>query len=247
MNRGQDDSLFIRYAYRECVSIHMTRIRLRLLQHHLPLLALSSGAVALLYLTRPYKDVVTRSSFATAYPALVLLAATLLIGPWNLLRSRTNPISSDLRRDIGIWAGLLSLVHASIGQCVHMRGRPWLYYIYAPAEHHHAFGLRHDVFGISNWTGLLATVIVLLLLATSNDLSLRTLKAARWKSVQRWSYVAFVLAAVHTFGYQLGIEKPNWRFVSLVLLSIILAIAFQMFGIARMRSTAAKIDPARPD
>ncbi len=53
----------------------------------------------LLYVTRPYKDVITKISFATAYPALVFLAVTLLIGPWNVLREKRNPLSGDLRRD----------------------------------------------------------------------------------------------------------------------------------------------------
>jgi len=95
--------------------------------HHLPLCLLSLASAAALYVTRPYKDVITKLSFATAYPALILLAATLLIGPWNTLRKERMPVSSDLRRYIGIWAGIVGLLHAIIGQCVHLRGRPWLY------------------------------------------------------------------------------------------------------------------------
>ena len=77
-----------------------------------------------------YTDVITRLSFASAWPALVLLAATLVIGPWRKLTGRDTPTSQDLRRDIGIWAGITGLFHTGIGQCVHLRGRPWLYYVY---------------------------------------------------------------------------------------------------------------------
>ena len=77
---------------------------MRLLKHHIPLLALTSGCSAVLYFTRPYRDVLSRASFATAYPALLLLAATLLLGPWNLFLRKPNPVSSDFRRDLGIWA-----------------------------------------------------------------------------------------------------------------------------------------------
>jgi hypothetical protein len=121
-------------------------------RHYLPLVALSTAAITLLYVTRPYKDVVTRLSFATAYPALVLLTATLFIGPINLLLRRRNPVSSDLRRDIGILAGMAGTLHAAVGQCVHLRGRPWLYYVYGSQEKH--LGLRHDLFGFANDTGL---------------------------------------------------------------------------------------------
>jgi methionine sulfoxide reductase heme-binding subunit len=127
-----------------------SRLRPRLLRHHLPVFVLSVVSVAALYFTRPYPDVISRASFATAYPALALLAATLLVGPWNVLRRTANPVSSDLRRDMGIWAGILGVVHAGVGQCVHLRGRPWLYYVYGPAEHHH--GMRHDLFGLANYT-----------------------------------------------------------------------------------------------
>src|SRR5690242_4546338 len=106
------------------------RLKRRLTLHHLTLFAVSTAAVLLFYLTRPYKDVWMKLSFSTAYPALFLLLLTLAIGPFNILTRRRNPVSSDLRRDIGIWAGILSLFHSVVGQNVHLRGRPWAYYIY---------------------------------------------------------------------------------------------------------------------
>src|SRR5690242_21568174 len=106
------------------------RLERRLWQHHLPLALLSGGSIYVLYITRPYPDVITRLSFSTAWPGLVLLAATLIIGPWRTLRGKASVLSSDFRRDIGIWAGMVGLAHAGIGQCVHLSGRPWLYYVY---------------------------------------------------------------------------------------------------------------------
>ena len=199
------------------------RLARRLLRHHLPLaIATIAGAVAL-YVTRPFADVITKLSFASAWPALLLLAATLLIGPWRKLTGRDTPVSQDLRRDIGIWAGITGLFHTIIGQCVHLRGRPWLYYIYEDRPH-----LRHDIFGLSNETGLIAALILLALLATSNDASLRKLGLARWKSWQRWNYGCFALAALHSLGYLLGIEamKPAW--VALVILCVLTTLALQI-------------------
>ncbi len=72
------------------------RLQPRLWRHHLALLLISSTSVAALYFTRDYSDVLSRASFATAYPAIALLALTLLIGPWNCLRRLPNPVSSDL-------------------------------------------------------------------------------------------------------------------------------------------------------
>jgi methionine sulfoxide reductase heme-binding subunit len=212
------------------------RLRLRLLRHHLPLLVLSVVAIAALYFTRPYKDVVSRASFATAYPALALLTATLLVGPWNLVRKRLNPVSSDLRRDLGIWAGILGILHSAIGQCVHLRGRPWLYYVYG-AKERHSFPLRHDLFGLANYTGAVSVLVLIALLATSNDYSLRALGTPRWKQLQRWNYAVFALAGVHSFAY-LGIEKQHLPFVATVVLCGALTLALQFAGIASRRSQA---------
>jgi sulfoxide reductase heme-binding subunit YedZ len=188
------------------------------------------GSVAALYFTRPYKDVLSRASFATAYPALALLSSTLLVGPWNLLRNARNPISSDLRRDLGIWAGVLGVVHAAVGQFVHLRGRPWLYYVYGPSEHH--VGLRHDLFGLANYTGAIGILLLAALFATSNDLSLRRLGARRWKQLQRWNYAVFALVAAHSIAFQI-IEKQKLSFVIVVAVSILAAIVLQIAGVAR--------------
>ncbi len=210
------------------------RLRLRLLQHHLPLFVISLVGAAALYYTRPYKDVVSRASFATAYPALVLLSATLLVGPWRLLRKQRNPVSNDLRRDLGIWAGIVGVLHSAVGQCVHLRGRPWLYYIYAPKEHH-SFPLRHDLFGLANYTGATSALVLIALLAMSNDFSLRALGTPRWKQLQRWNYAVFALAAVHSFAYQ-GVEKQHLPFVTTVAICVAVTLVLQVAGIVSRRS-----------
>lgn len=212
------------------------RLRKRIYQHHLVLLLSSAVCVTSLYVTRPYKDVLTKLSFSTAYPALGLLALTLLIGPWNVLSKRRNPISTDLRRDIGIWAGMLSVIHAAIGQNVHLRGRPWLYYVY---ERHRngPTGLRHDLFGFDNFTGLAATVVVIALLATSNDWSLRRLGTPQWKSLQRWNYLCFALSAAHAIGYQ-SMEKQKMPFVLTAAICVGLTLIFQALGYRLRRSVS---------
>lgn len=213
--------------------IQQKRLRRRLLKHHLPILLVSAALCALLYVTRPYKDVLSKLSFATAYVSLGLLAVTLLIGPWNVLRRARNPVSGDLRRDIGIWAGVIGFAHALVGQNVHLRGRPWLYYVYEHStKHKHTIPLRHDLFGAANYTGLFATLLLLMLLATSNDLSLRALGTPKWKKLQRWNYAVFVLTAIHAFAYQ-GIETQQWFFVSLVVLSVVVTGVLQTMGFIR--------------
>jgi methionine sulfoxide reductase heme-binding subunit len=217
-----------------------------LLRHHLPLLLISFISVSALYATRPYKDVISKASFATAYPAIVLLAATLLIGPWNWLRKKLNPVSSDLRRDVGIWAGILSVLHSAVGQCVHLRGRPWLYYVYGRTEHHHDFPVRHDAFGLANLTGAISALLIIVLVATSNDFSLRRLGTRDWKKLQQWNYGVFALAGAHAFLYQLGVEKQQAGFVAVVIICVGLTVAFQALVYLRRRQMRTQREGLSP-
>jgi sulfoxide reductase heme-binding subunit YedZ len=205
----------------------------RLWRHHLPLGLANAACAWALYVTRDYSDVLTRLSFATAYPALALLAVTLIIGPWRTLSGRPNTLSIDLRRDIGIWAGILGLVHAGLGQFVHLRGRPWLYYIY---EKWNVMPVRYDMFGFSNYTGLIAALLLLALLATSNDASLRKLGLRDWKGLQRWNYACFGLTALHTFGYLLGIQSLKPGFIATAAICIAAAVTLQYLGWRRRRA-----------
>jgi methionine sulfoxide reductase heme-binding subunit len=208
------------------------RLARRLWRHHLPLFLFSGGGAFVLYVTRGYSDVLTRLSFSTAWPALILLTLTLLIGPWRQLKGKTSAISLDLRRDIGIWAGIAGLLHTGIGQCVHLRGRPWLYYVYEKPNAH-VVPLRHDIFGLSNFTGLFAALILLAALATSNDASLHTLGNPSWKNLQRWNYACFALAGFHTFGYLVGIESLKPAFIAMAALCMIVAATLQWAGYRR--------------
>ena len=210
------------------------RLRRRLWRHHLPLVLLSAASVWLLYATRSYPDVITRLSFATAWPGLVLLTVTLLIGPWRTLRGKAPILSQDLRRDIGIWGGSLGVLHAGVGQFEHLRGRPWLYYVYEKTQEH-LVPLRHDMFGFSNFTGLFAALILLALLTTSNDASLRKLGGTGWKSLQRWNYACFGLTALHTFGYLMGIQSLKWGSIATASACVILAATLQYQGWRRHR------------
>jgi sulfoxide reductase heme-binding subunit YedZ len=206
------------------------RLSRRLVRHHLPLGLLSIGSAAALYLTRPYSDVITKLSFASAWPGLVLISFTLLIGPLKQIWGRNVAVSQDFRRDVGIWAGMVGVFHAVIGQCVHLRGRPWLYYIYEKWQEKHIQPFRHDIFGLANYTGLIAALVLLMLLATSNDASLRKLGTPGWKSLQRWNYAVFGLLVVHTITFQVGIERPIGALVSLAVMSTIITLTFQGIG-----------------
>jgi sulfoxide reductase heme-binding subunit YedZ len=221
------------------------RLSHRLSRHHLPIGLATLASGYLLYVTRSFPDVLTRLSFSSAYPALVLLAATLLIGPLKVLTGDRLAVSMDFRRDIGIWAGIVGLFHVVVGQCVHLRGRPWLYYIYENWKQKHVLPVRHDLFGLANYTGLFAAFVLLALLATSNDAALRKLSTPGWKQLQRWNYACFGLSAIHTLTYQTGIENQTYAFVAIAVLCVLITVILQLTGLRRRRYIAYGTQTAR--
>jgi len=145
-------------------------------------------------------------------------------------------VSQDFRRDVGIWAGMVGIFHAAIGQCVHLRWRPWLYYVYENWRKEHVQPFRHDMFGLANYTGLVSALVLLMLLATSNDASLRALGTPGWKRLQRWNYLCFGLLIVHTLAYQIGIERPIGSLVSLAVMATIITLTLQTIGYLKRRA-----------
>ncbi len=201
----------------------------RITRHVVIFFATLAGTAIFWTLFSDRRDLISHLSIATAYPALFLTAGALLVGPWNLLRGRSNPVSFDLRRDLGIWAGVMAVVHTAIGLNVHMRGRPWLYFI----DQQHR--MRRDLFGFSNDTGALAALLFLLLLSLSNDLSLRKLGVARWKFLQRWTYLAVALTVFHAVAFQM-VEKRQLAYQAVLWTTTTLICGIQIAGwVARRR------------
>lgn len=199
----------------------------RTTRHVILFLASIATSVAF-YLALAPERLAFRFSMATAYASLVLLAWSLMIGPWNKLRGRPNPVSGYLRRDIGIWAGILGVVHVIPGLQAHMGGNIWQYFL-RPAYASYSFPLRIDPFGLTNYAGLAATFILLLLLSLSNNASLRALGPRRWKSLQRWNYAGAVLVVAHGIVYMI-LEKRTLGFVAVFTALILLALAMQIAG-----------------
>jgi methionine sulfoxide reductase heme-binding subunit len=175
------------------------------------------------------RRLVGRFTTATGYVAFGLLGLTLLIGPANLLLRRRTPISTYLARDVGMWAAIVSVIHVVAGFFVHGPPAPIinriLFYFFAPDG-----SPLTNAFGWGNWTGLVATVIVVGLLAISSDAALRKLKARNWKNLQRLNYALFALVILHAIFYGALLRVTS---ISTILLGTIVSLVFvgQMVGI----------------
>ena len=155
----------------------------------------------------------SRFTIATGYVASGLLALTLVVGPANLLLRRRNRISSYLRRDLGAWTAFASVAHVVAGLQEHNRGQlGFLAYFFADGRP------LTNSFGLGNWTGLTALLVVLGLLMISTDSSLSELKAKRWKNLQRLNYVLFCLVVLHAFFYGALLRMTSPFTVLLILL-----------------------------
>ena len=173
----------------------------------------SLGLGLLAFVVVDSRDPIFRASMATAYVSLALFAVTVAFGPLAALRGERYPVSADLRRDCGIWCALAAITHVVLGLQVHLRGRMWEYFV-EPGKG--TLLPRIDPFGAANYAGLVAALILVALLATSNDVSLRRLGTMRWRRLHALTTWALILTLVHAALYQL-VEQRAWGYVVLLL------------------------------
>ena len=177
-----------------------------------------------------------RLTVATGYVATGLLAVTLLIGPINLILRRRHPISSYLRRDVGMWTAGFGTAHVLAGLQVHSAGQLSAFLTYFFAADGRPLV---NSFGLGNWTGLIATTIVIGLLTISSDLALRTLKAPTWKWLQRLNYALFVLVVLHAIFYG-ALLRVNSPFTLILTLCVIGVLVGQVIGIRLWRQRVSR-------
>jgi methionine sulfoxide reductase heme-binding subunit len=204
----------------------MDEILYRLKKHYLPLLALILIAGLFFYFNKANRNTITFITQATGYISLILLSASLIIGPVSLLLKNSTPVSTYFRRDISITGGFLAVIHAVSGLFVHLRGKTWLYFL---NQNEGGYSIRFDNFGLANYTGLISTLIIMLLILTSNNYMIRKLNPARWKNVQRLSYPMFILIIIHCYFYRIG--KQNLDLIYWFYLPILtIVLIFQIIG-----------------
>ncbi|MBA4410227.1 MAG: hypothetical protein C0397_12475 [Odoribacter sp.] len=205
----------------------MDNLKERLKLHYLPLLSIVLFASIIFHHNWPKRDTITFITGASGYISLILITLSLLIGPFNLVFRRKNPISTYFRRDIGITGGVLAVIHSVAGLFVHLRGKNWQYFL---NKTEHGYSIRIDDFGLANYTGLISALILIVLLITSNDYSFRKLNTTTWKNIQRFSYLAFLFAIIHSVYYKIVQTNPDLVWY-LYLPLLIFVFIFQMVGI----------------
>lgn len=196
---------------------------------HVALALLTAAICYIIFTLTPDLRPVHSLTIGLGYISLILIVVTLVIGPLQLLSKKRNPVNINLRRDVGIWAGVTGGLHVVFGFQVHLGGDIVLYFFERTA--HHGLKPLSNLFGLSNDVGAVATVGLILLLFLSNDLSLKWLRGPLWKWLQRLNYVLIVLALAHTFGYQLVVKREQVMMLIVLGLTAVTVLA-QLVGVA---------------
>ncbi len=193
----------------------------------------------LAHLYAPYADLIYDLTYGCGYIADILIAYSLLIGPYKLLFQRKNPVNLNLRRDVGIWAGITGCIHVIAAIAMTTRGNI-LYLFLRPKPEGVGYNLLLSPTGVSNNIGLVATIILVILLVLSNDYFLIKLKGKRWKFLQRFNYGLAILAFIHTVLYQ-RLDNRSSTFVTFTFIFAIALLVIQLAGFILYRSRRAKI------
>ena len=199
----------------------------RRLRHNAVILLSTALLVMVLVLVVPDRRLLAALSIATAYTALVLLGATLAVGPVALLRGRKSPLSSDLRRDLGISVAVFGILHSGLGLQLH--GKHWWEYFLKVSAEGEIGGIRLDAFSVTNYAGLTAAVMLLGLLTISSDRALAQLGVSTWKQWQRTTYIVAPLTILHGLAYQLIEHRAAVGF-GIVLSTSALICTLQVLG-----------------
>ncbi|MBI1389195.1 MAG: hypothetical protein GC154_12180 [bacterium] len=166
--------------------------------------------------------------------SIVFLAVTLLIGPlvrlWPDLKTLTL-----WRRDMGMWFGITALIHICVLLQMNLHWNVLRFFM--DEDHHLLKAAAHA----SNWIGLVAIVITLVLMGTSNGWSERFLGPGGWKWIQQSSYSVFYLSYLHAYIFVILIDPRQstaflWISISGLIMTMLMQFAAFYKSVRRYQS-----------
>jgi len=235
----------------------LARRRAATLTRHVTALAVAAAAFGVFWASRPEWDPEMRLWKAVGDVSLVLLLATMALGPLaRLWRGAGRAL--PFRRELGVWFALVALVHAVL---VLNGWARWslmqlLGYEFVPQLGRTA--RMEPGFGLANIIGLIALTWGLVLAATSSDRALRLLGPSAWKWLHNGAYVVFWLTTAHVayflfLHYTLSFHKqpppPDWFGAPFLVLAggvvLLQLAAFVTTARARKKTARQPADDAR--
>lgn len=181
-----------------------------------------------------YHALVPEPSAATAIirflalAAFFLLCVSLLIGPLVVFWPQKFVQLIEPRRAVGIAAFVFCSLH-----------------VFLAASLYFSWDIGAMVAFLPLVIAIPAYIIMLALALTACDFAVNTLGMAKWKTIQRFAYLAFVLLFVHFLLQSTGLYAKNGKpatlnFAELALLALgIATVAFQIAGFVTFRKRQA--------
>ncbi len=208
-------------------------------QRHVIVCVMAGALVGLFWISRMNWSEEHRLWRASGDSSFVLLIITLAIGPLAKLWPVTNRLL-PWRREIGIWFGILALIHSIVTIDGWIRWDVMRFFGYEYIPQLARYARVEPGFGLANATGAAAMLISLVLVATSSNWALTLLGASAWKWLQYAAYTVFYLVALHALYYLFihftesfhrgSAPPPDWfRYPSLVLVLLVLGLQSAAF------------------
>ena len=176
--------------------------------------------------------------------SVVLLFLVLFLGPLaRLFKSLSRFL--HWRRELGIWFGVLALVHTLLVLDGWVRWDWMRFFGYEFIAQFDRYARIESGFGLSNLIGIIAVLITIPLMLTSSNWAMARLGGSSWKWLHYGSYTVFYLVALHTLyflfvHYTESYHRPvppnlNWfrypfLFTTLLLLAVQGSAFFAFIG-----------------
>lgn len=216
----------------------------RVARRHAAMVVMASALVWVFWASRPQWVPEMRLWKAVGDGSLVLLLATVALGPLARLAPRTRRWL-PWRRETGIWFGLLAVVHAVLvldGWAMWSLQR-LLGYEFVPQLGRTA--RMEPGFGLANLIGVLAVVWTIALVATSTDRAVRWLGPKSWKWLHNATQTVFWLVTAHvgyflfvhfTLSFHKDVPPPDWFRLPFVVLAVgIVGLQVAAFAVTTSR------------
>jgi DMSO/TMAO reductase YedYZ heme-binding membrane subunit len=161
----------------------------------------------------------------------------LLIGPLNVLRTGRLVSNSYVRRDTGIWAAMMGLLHFYLANVLSMTYEYLGIYVENSALPPSA-AIRSSLYTWGTVFGYVIAVLFIVLLVLSSDRMMRKVGLKWWKRIQRISYLGFILTCIHALAFQV-LETRSLFWVLVVLVITVMIAAGQWMGVRAVRKNRA--------
>lgn len=172
--------------------------------------------------------------------SLMLLAASLMLGPLVRLRPRLAPLL-PLRRELGIQFAVFATVHTVLILTGWVRWDLLRFLGYEYIEAAGRWVRLESGFGLANIAGVIALIWAIVLALTSSDVATRFLGPSAWKWLHTAAYTIFYLVVVHTayflflhytFSFHRPVPPPDWfRWPFLLIAVTVTALQMAAFAV----------------